>query len=245
MARMQIVGLSSKCGLIVCALVAVGVFEGSARAQGTTEHCYVENNVRICGAPNGTTTNGVIAVVGSDPWGNWVGWKDYTTYECLGWDQIGDTNGFYNAHTIISGTSFTDYLGTVVGEDYDFCGFPLDPPINPNGILTLDAWFGGQDFLEANASFHVNMECYNGDGCSFYLGGTGNPSSGNIYGSEANDFVLYTGQGNWNFYTYGGNDQISNWTSVSPTNGDCGDGTEDSFTGMRQGTPLSGCETIN
>ena len=228
--------LSKTCRIIVGAAVAIGVFEGSAHAQ---ENCFVENYVRICGAPNGTTTHGIIAVIGSDPWGHWVGWKDFTTDECLGWDWIGDTSGFTNQHTMIEGTSFSDYLGVISSEDVEFCGYPLDPPTNSGNYITLDGWFGGVDMLEAYVNVHVDMSCYSSDFCAFYLGG-----EGTIYGSSGDDVVVKSGGGSWNFWTYGGNDSIYSWSSLAPANADCGDGSEDYFWGERQGTPMYGCETL-
>jgi len=92
-------------------------------------------------------------------------------------------------------------------------------PPNVSGVVTLDGWYGGQDVLQADASFHVDMECSNADSCSIYLGGEENylGGEGYIFGSGGNDFVVKQGQGVWHFNTGGGNDSIFNESSVAPS----------------------------
>ena len=235
---------SRRLCVVVFAIGVSGALQRNAVAQGNTTNCTVDGaGQRHCNAPAGIGLHGVVALVGSDGDGLWVGWQDATTGQCAGWDLIGNTSGFFNSYTVVGGTIASDYLATITSQGYEFCGRFLDPPTSSSShVLKLDCWAGGYDYLIAYAGFQANLDCHDADGCYFELGG-----SGNIYGSPGIDYVVKAGSGTWNFDAGEGNDTINNYTSVSPTNGICGPGGPndyDYYSGMRQGTLLDGCDVI-
>lgn len=205
-------------------------------ARDALADCNVQDGIRYCSWAD-PSFHGVVAAVGRDGDGQWIGWMDATTYECLGWDLIGGTGAFSN-DTVVEGTNQNDVIFIVGGTGYDFCGYPIDYPVAGFHTMTLSSWGGGYDYLLSyTTDFSVSLECAQGDGCYFELW-----SGGDVVGSSGIDYLVKNGNRGsfgWRFFMGEGNDTVKNYTQDTPNQGDCGAGYDD-YDGPVGG--LTGCE---
>jgi hypothetical protein len=204
--------------------------------QGTA---YIE-----CGASggNGEVNNDILGVVGSDPWGQWIGWLDMTTGECLGWDQIGSTTGF-NSHTRLIGYAGDDFFVTVSSPGEVFCGYPLDPPVANGHLLTMGAsyysipaYMEGSDSFVSYMSTQTNFTCPECTGLYVWT-----EAYGLVDGSPGGDAIIKAaGSGTWNVvWANDGDDEI--WDNTTFSSIDCGFG-NDTYHGFSSN---SNCENVN
>lgn len=162
----------------------------------------------------------VVARIGSDAWGQWIGWQDVTTNECA-WDLIGDTSGIWES-TVIHGSSGPDAI-FVQDSTVTFCDWPIGPP-SFNGYYIQLLGNAGNDMLWSPTTFKTH-----------FLGGAGDDwinsgyASAEIYGDDGDDVIHKTGSGfGGEQHGDAGNDCLSIDPALSPlpTWDVCGDGTD-------------------
>lgn len=194
--------------------------------------CDVDNNVTLdgyieCGPNAGSTgftdDHAFTALIGSDPWGQWVAWHDDTLDECTGWDWLGPVDGFsYN--TRFTGGYGNEFYVTVSESGEPFCGYPLDPPVLNGHLMTMgNGWYSlmendGYDSYVSYLTDRVNFDGYTS--ASTYVW---TESPGMLHLSEGGDMLIVGAGASWAWiWTYGGDDQlVLNHANLDP---DCGDG---------------------
>ena len=226
---------SKTARVVMGAAVAAAFFLCSARARAS---CDEDLNSSTPGAiecaPNavGNNLHEFLAVIGSDEWGQWIGWLNLSLNECAGWDWIGPVEGFGQDTRVVSMYG-NDWFETVAETDQWFCGFPLDPPVTDGHILSMGSglysWTegGGYDTYVSHLASRTNFYGFTLDSAYVW-----NENVSFMLLSDGGDTVISGGS----FVligSYAGDDQIISSSPVAWV--DCGDGW-DMFNGPDEGT---------
>jgi Ca2+-binding RTX toxin-like protein len=174
------------------------------------------------------------AFIGSDAWGQWLGWRNSSTGDCS-WVQLGDTTGLSDDYDI-RGLGGDDYM-TVLTSTAWFCGFSITSPSYNGHYVFLNGGDGNDTLWSSGTTFtwlfgiDGDDWIYSGRGDGVLLGGSGaNRMWANTSGSGG--------------VQYGGDDDDCIWVNFmsSPAATDCGGGA-DLWSGPGSKPPT--CETVD
>jgi hypothetical protein len=215
---------SKRSGVAAGAAVAAVFYLWSGQAHA---HCNEDPNFTInpggieCWPDlSGSNNHDVLAVIGSDDSGQWIGWFDMSTNECAGWDPVGSVQGFSQDIRLASQYG-NDWFETVVEPGTWFCDFPLNPPVTNgyvlymgNGLYSQEG--GGYDTFISHIASRTNFTGLTLDGTYIWT-----ENVGFMLLSDGPDTVV-AGTSYVYVATYAGDDEIISSSSTAEVS--CGDG---------------------
>jgi Ca2+-binding RTX toxin-like protein len=174
------------------------------------------------------------AHIGSDAWGQWIGWQNMSTSDCS-WTQIGDTTGLFDDY-LVSGLGGDDHI-RVRSTTLSFCGYPLATPSYNGHYLDLSGGAGNDTLWSVTT---LDTWIFGGDGNESINSGRG---SAGLFSQNGDDTIWATGSGSGAQEDGGnGNDCLFIVSTQTPSNMSCGDGS-DLWSGP--GSRPADCETTD